>query len=142
MFNTFAPVVKSITVRLLLVLAFVFDMRVHQLDVSNAFCYADIEGDVYMEASPDFDLPPDHCFKLAKSLNGLRSSPRSWWKHPNKYIKSLHFMPCILNHACITRRIRMNACICLYMWMIYILLACKNITYINEVEALFAICLI
>ena len=31
-FNTFAPVVKSITVRLLLVLAFVFDMRVHQLD--------------------------------------------------------------------------------------------------------------
>ena len=58
-FNTFAPVIKSITVRLLLVLAFVFDMRVHQLDVSNAFCYADIEGDVYMGASPDFDLPLD-----------------------------------------------------------------------------------
>ena len=41
-FNTFAPVVKGITVRLLLALAFVFDMHVHQLDVTNAFCYAAI----------------------------------------------------------------------------------------------------
>ena len=48
-FNTFAPVVKSITVRLLLALAFIFNMHIHQLDVSNAFCYADIEGDVYMQ---------------------------------------------------------------------------------------------
>ena len=37
MFNNFAPVVKSITFRLLLVLAFIFSMNIHQLDVSNAF---------------------------------------------------------------------------------------------------------
>ena len=43
-FNTFAPVVKSITVRLLLALAFIFNMHVHQLDVSNAFCYAHIDS--------------------------------------------------------------------------------------------------
>ena len=88
-FNTFAPVVKSISVRLLIALTFIYNMHVHQLDVSNAFCYADIDGDVYMEPTPDFALPPSHCFQLLKSLYGLRSSPRSWWKHLDKFIRSL-----------------------------------------------------
>ena len=55
-FNTFAPVVKSSTVRLLHTLAFIYSMHVHQLDVSNAFCYADIKSDVYMQPTPDFNL--------------------------------------------------------------------------------------
>ena len=38
-FNTFAPVVKCVTVRLLLTLAFIINIHKHQLDVSNAFCY-------------------------------------------------------------------------------------------------------
>ena len=63
MFNTFGPVVKSITVRLLLALAFIFNMHIHQLNVSNVFCYADIEGDVYLQPTPDLALPPGHCFK-------------------------------------------------------------------------------
>ena len=43
-------------------------MHVHQLDVSNSFCYARIEGDVYRQPTPDYQLPPGHCFKL----EGLR----------------------------------------------------------------------
>ena len=46
-FNTFAPVVKSITVRLLLALAFIFNIHVHKLEESNAYCYAHIEDNVY-----------------------------------------------------------------------------------------------
>ena len=90
--------VKAVTVRLLLAIAFVMNMVVHQLDVSNAFLYADIQGDVYMYATPDFKLPPGHCFKLKKSLYGLRSSPRSWYKCLNKFILS----PCILYHGYLT----------------------------------------
>ena len=44
-FNIFALVV-NITVRLVLSLAFIFYMHVHHLDVSNAFCYANIEGNM------------------------------------------------------------------------------------------------
>ena len=53
-FNRFVPVVKSITVLLLLAFAFIYNMHVHHLDVSNVFCYADIDGDVYAEPTPDF----------------------------------------------------------------------------------------
>jgi hypothetical protein len=75
--NTFAPVVKGVTIKLLLAIAQAHNMHVHQLDVTNAFCYADIEGDVYMKAPPDINLPPGHYFKLLKTLYGLRTSPRS-----------------------------------------------------------------
>ena len=81
--------------RLLLALAFIFNMHKHQLDVSKAFSYARIEGDVYIQPTPDSILPRDHCFKLKRSLYGLRSSPRSWWKFLDIYIKSLLFTPCI-----------------------------------------------
>ena len=54
MFKTFASVVKSITLRLLLALAFIFNMHIHQLDVSIAFCYARIEGDVCVQPTPDY----------------------------------------------------------------------------------------
>ena len=41
--NTFAPVVKGITVRLLLALSLVFQMHVNPV-------HSEIEGDVYMQA--------------------------------------------------------------------------------------------
>ena len=132
-FNTFAPVVKSITVRLLFALAFIFNMHVHQLDVSNAYCCAHIEGNVYMKPTPDSVLPSGHCFKLERSLYGLRNSPRSWWKHPHKYIKSLHFTPCILE-PCLYYTIYKGE----RMYLIDdIIVACTNVDYVREVKTRF-----
>ena len=135
-FNTFAPVVKSITVRLLLALAFIFNMHIHQLDVSNAFCYAHIDGDVYKLPTPDYILPRDHCFKLERSLYGLRSSPRSWWKFLDKYIKSLHFPPCILE-PCLNHAIYKGARMYLTIYVDDIIIACDNLAYVLEVKMMF-----
>jgi hypothetical protein len=135
-FNTFAPVVKGITVRLLLALALIFSMHVHQLDVTNAFCYANIEGDVYMQPPEDFNLPRGHCFKLRKSLYGLRSSPRSWWKHLNKFIKSLHFQPCVLE-PCLYHRYYKGELMLLTIYVDDIIIACANIDHVKEVKKQF-----
>ena len=70
------------------------NIYIHEPDVSNAFCCANIEGDVhiYNPPTPDFDLPTDHGF----ILYGLRSIPQSWWKHILRQVnKVLHFTPCI-----------------------------------------------
>ena len=50
-FNTF---VKCITVNLILAHAFIFNM---QLEISNAFWYTNIEGDMSMQPTPDFAFP-------------------------------------------------------------------------------------
>jgi len=76
----FAPVVKPNTVRMLMALAQVRKMSIHQIDISNAFCCADIEGEVHISAPKGMDIPEGKCFKLLKSLYGLRTSPKSWNK--------------------------------------------------------------
>ena len=134
--NTFAPVVKGVTVRLLLALAFMFNMCIHQLDVSNAFLYADIEGDVFMDPPPDFDLPPGHCLRLLKSLYGLRTSPRSWWKTLNKFIKSLHFIPCVLE-PCLYHTMYKGELVLLTIYVDDIIIACANPEYVQEIKAKF-----
>jgi hypothetical protein len=92
----FAPVVKPNTVRLLMALAQTEKMKIHQIDIQNAFCCSEIEGDVYMSAPDGMELPEGQCFKLQKSLYGLKSAPKSWNRTIDKTLKSLHFMPTVL----------------------------------------------
>ena len=47
--ETFSPVVRLNSVRVLLSLAVSQDWSLHQLDVSNAFLYGDLEEQVFME---------------------------------------------------------------------------------------------
>ena len=51
-------------------------LRIHQRDVSSAFCYADIAGDVYVGITDEEEVEPGWCNKLQKSFYKLRSSPQ------------------------------------------------------------------
>ena len=44
--SIFAPMVKGVTIRLIIVLECMLRLHIHQINVSNAFCYADNAGDV------------------------------------------------------------------------------------------------
>ncbi|KAI9161053.1 hypothetical protein LWI28_014025 [Acer negundo] len=71
--ETFAPVVKLNTVRVLLSLAANLDWPLHQLDIKNVFLNGDLEEEVFMEFPPGFE-PKDKISvcKLQKSLYGLK----------------------------------------------------------------------
>ncbi|KAG7593962.1 GAG-pre-integrase domain [Arabidopsis thaliana x Arabidopsis arenosa] len=78
--ETFAPVAKMQTVRVLLGVASIKHWELHQMDVHNAFLHGDLDEDIYMKPPPGF-LPSDPSLvcKLKKSIYGLRQAPRCWF---------------------------------------------------------------
>ena len=52
--ETFAPVAKMNTVRILFSLAANHDWELQQYDVKNAFLNSDLEKEIYMEIPPGF----------------------------------------------------------------------------------------
>lgn len=91
--ETFSPVVKSTTIRLVLSLAVAQNWQLRQLDVQNAFLHGDLRETVYLKQPPGFVDPhkPDHVCLLHKSLYGLKQAPRAWFHRLSGSLQDLGF---------------------------------------------------
>ena len=84
-FETYAPVVQWTTVRLLLILEVLLQLKSKQGDVTAAFLHAELDEKekIYVEMPLGF-RKKGKVLKLKRTLYGLRQSPREFWKHLTK----------------------------------------------------------
>lgn len=95
--ETFSPVLKHATLRLVLSLAISQNWSLRQLDVNNAFLQGHLHENVFMSQPSGFANPefPTHVCKLNKAIYSLRQASRAWYDELKSYLISLKFKPTI-----------------------------------------------
>ena len=91
--DTFSPVIKPATVRVVLSIAVSSSWPIHQLDVKNAFLHGNLSETVYCTQPSGFvdSTNPNLVCKLNKSLYGLKQAPRTWFLRFTSFLTSLGF---------------------------------------------------
>jgi hypothetical protein len=87
-FNTYSPVVRIISIRVLFALTSIYTLYVHQIDVKMTFLNGDLKKEVYMEQPEGFILleNEEKVCKLVKSLYGLKQALKQWYEKFDKTI--------------------------------------------------------
>jgi hypothetical protein len=79
--ETYAPVARLESIRILIAYATNHDFKLYQMDVKSAFLNGPLQERVYVEQPPGFEDPrkPNHVYLLHKALYGLKQAPRAWY---------------------------------------------------------------
>ncbi|GJU88768.1 retrovirus-related pol polyprotein from transposon TNT 1-94 [Tanacetum coccineum] len=79
--ETYAPVARIKSIRILLAYACALDFKLFQMDVKSAFLNGFINEEVYVAQPPEFINfeKPNHVYKLKKALYGLKQAPKAWY---------------------------------------------------------------
>ncbi|GJR31596.1 ribonuclease H-like domain-containing protein [Tanacetum coccineum] len=91
--ETFSPVVKPATIRMVLSLVVSRKWLIHQLNVKNTFLNDDLSKTVYMHQPPSFidAMFPNHVCRLQRSLYGQKQEPRAWFQRFTGYAPRVGF---------------------------------------------------
>jgi histone deacetylase 1/2 len=124
--DTFAPVVKFCTTRILLSLAAQNNLQVYHWDVETAYLNADLQDEIYMKIPEGCEIAPSndrselqYALRLRRCLYGLKQSGREWYLEISSSLQSFGFEkpsesdPCLFVHR--QRDHRIDMVMCLYV---------------------------
>ncbi|KAM0017627.1 putative RNA-directed DNA polymerase [Helianthus debilis subsp. tardiflorus] len=85
--ETFAPVARFETIRVVISVAAQQGWNLHQLDVKTAFLNGDLTEEIYVSQPEGFERvgSEDKVYRLKKALYGLKQAPRAWYSRIDGY---------------------------------------------------------
>ena len=92
--DTFAPVARLDTIRMLLAISAQKGWKVFQLDVKSAFLNGVLQEEIYMEQADGFVIQgaENKVYLLQKALYGLKQAPRAWYSRIDEHLLNLSFV--------------------------------------------------
>lgn len=99
-YDTFSPVVRHSTMRLLFSIANEYDLEIDHIDVNTAFLNGDLNETIYMEQPEGFCKNNDKVCLLQRSIYGLKQASRMWYCKVNELLTKHNFVqsksePCV-----------------------------------------------
>lgn len=133
-FDTFSPVAKLTTIRLILALAAAQNWHLQQLDFNNAFLHGDLDEEVYMALPSGVTVTePNQVCRLTKSLYGLKQASRQWFAKLSSALLSLGFVQSQSDHSLFTKKTT-DSFTALLVYVDDVILTGTSVTEINSVK--------
>jgi hypothetical protein len=102
--QTFAPTVRTDTLRVFLAMVAANDLECRQYDVKNAFTESSLQQRIFLSPPKGVDVTPGLVLRALRSLYGLKQSARDWNLLCKSELQRLGFKqsladPCLFTHA-------------------------------------------
>ena len=134
-FDTYSPVARLTTIRVLLSLAASHGLLVYQIDVKIAFLNGELEEEIYMDQPDGFiaNGQEGKVCKLLKSLYGFKQAPKQWHE---KFDRTLTSAGSAMNEAdkCVYYRFGGDEGVILCLYVDDIFIFGNNESVIKEVK--------
>ena len=115
--ETFSPVVKYVTLRMVIAITKYFDRTLDQLDVVTAFLYGEMKEKVFCAIPEGVDVDEDFdCFELVKAIYGLKQASRVWNETFHEFVCSIGFQVSDFD-PCLYLKIASGECVLLLVYV-------------------------
>ena len=134
--ETFSPVSKKDSLRIIMALVAHYDLELHQMDVKTAFLNGDLEEEVYMDQPQGFETTGKESLvcKRKKSIYGFKQTSRQWYSKFNNTILSYGFVENTVD-TCIYMKVTGSQFVILELYVDDILLAANDKGMLRDVKA-------
>lgn len=139
--ETFSPVIRHSSLRLLLAIAAQRGMIVNSMDMVSAFLNGTLSEEIYMKQVPGYHLKPDnpvkgveYVLKLNKSLYGLKQAPFVWNATINEELLKQNFQRAA-NEPCVYFKGRGDNLLIIALYVDDLLIMSKNPHAVNTVKS-------
>ncbi|CAF4947657.1 unnamed protein product [Pieris macdunnoughi] len=127
--ETYSPVLRYSTLRLLFAISVKYNFEITHLDVVTAFLNGFLTENVYMQAPANLNCPSNCVLKLKKAVYGLKQSARAWNARINDFLIDLDYKksvsePCLYSKKCKNEQI----IIAIFVDDFFIFSNCKTMT--------------
>ena len=134
--ETFSPVVRFTSIRLILALVAGLDLELHQMDVKTAFLNGELDEEIYMDQPTGFVKEGNEhkVCKLLKSIYGLKQSSRQWYFRFQEVVLSNGFTMIDEDNCVYTKRSK-GQFIIMSLYVDDILIAGNDKQFVMEIKA-------
>ena len=132
----FAPVVKHVSIRILMSIVAQEDLELEQLDVKTAFLHGELKEKIYMVPPEGYEemFKEDEVCLLNKSLYGLKQAPKQWNEKFNAYMSEIGFIRSLYDSCAYIKELSDGSRVYLLLYVDDMLVAAKNKEDISQLK--------